>query len=107
MMFTTNYLIEGFIASSRYSFLITRSCIYFLHTLYSFSTLNKIGEPSLWVMNLGPDAIEKRTEVQFYDRFDLIGEGNHTDTSSEGAYTSYAVDSVCGKMTYPVTTPCT
>ena len=35
-------------------------------------------------MNLGPDAIEKRTEVQFYDRFDLIGEGNHTDSSSEG-----------------------
>ena len=56
----------------------------FLLTLFSFSTLSNPGEPSLWVMNLGPDAIEKRTEVQFYDRFDLIGEGNHTDSSSEG-----------------------
>ena len=26
-------------------------------------------------MNVGSDPIEKRSEVQFYDRYDLLGEG--------------------------------
>jgi hypothetical protein len=33
-------------------------------------------QPLGWVINCVPDALEKRFEVKFFDRYDLLNEGN-------------------------------
>ena len=35
-------------------------------------------------MNAGPDPLERRSEVQFYDVYDLVGYGNESNENSKG-----------------------
>lgn len=42
------------------------------------------GEHFEWAMNAGPDPLERRSEVQFYDVYDLVGYGNESNENSKG-----------------------
>lgn len=43
------------------------------------------GQHCDWVMNSNPDPMERRSEVQFYDIFDLVGYGDST-VQKKGSY---------------------
>ena len=42
------------------------------------------GDHTAWVMNAAPDMLEGRMEVQFYDKFDLLGAGDDPTSIAKG-----------------------
>ena len=48
-----------------------------LSTIYSFRTQVDVADQHMnWVMNSSDDCLESRMEVQFFDKYDLLGLGN-------------------------------
>jgi hypothetical protein len=44
------------------------------------------GQHCDWVMNSNSDPMERRSEVQFYDIFDLVGYGNDSNDQLKGSF---------------------